>query len=71
MRPRSRSLALLQVQHIVPVRKKCSIGAGAIILPGIEIGENSLIGAGSVVTKNIPANVVAWGNPCRVVRNKQ
>lgn len=44
------------------------IGAGAIILPGITIGKNSVIGAGSVVTKNIPANVVAVGNPCRVLR---
>lgn len=44
------------------------IGAGAIILPGITIGDNSVIGAGSVVTKDIPANVVAVGNPCRVLR---
>ena len=44
------------------------IGAGAIILPGVTIGENSVIGAGSVVTKDIPANVVAVGNPCRVLR---
>lgn len=44
------------------------IGAGAIIMPGIHIGENSVVGAGSVVTKDIPANVVAVGNPCRVMR---
>lgn len=44
------------------------IGAGAILLPGVTIGENSVIGAGSVVTKDIPANVVAVGNPCRVMR---
>lgn len=44
------------------------IGAGAIILPGITIGDNSVIGAGSVVTKDVPANVVAVGNPCRVLR---
>ena len=44
------------------------IGAGAIILPGIAIGDNSVIGAGSVVTKDVPANVVAVGNPCRVLR---
>ena len=48
------------------LRKNCAIGAGAIILPGIEIGENSLIGAGSIVTKDIPSNVLAFGNPCRV-----
>lgn len=44
------------------------VGAGAIILPGVTIGDNSVIGAGSVVTKDIPANVVAYGNPCRVAR---
>ncbi len=44
------------------------IGAGAIILPGITIGDNSVIGGGSVVTKDVPANVVAVGNPCRVLR---
>ena len=43
-------------------------GAGAIILPGVTIGDNSVIGAGSVVTKDIPANVVAVGNPCRILR---
>ncbi|GAA3314757.1 DapH/DapD/GlmU-related protein [Ectobacillus funiculus] len=44
------------------------IGAGAIILPGVRIGENTVIGAGSVVTKDIPSNVVAIGSPCRVMR---
>ena len=44
------------------------IGTGAVILPGVTIGDNSVIGAGSVVTKDIPANVVAVGNPCRVLR---
>ncbi len=44
------------------------IGSGAIILPGVTIGDNSVIGAGSVVTKDIPENVVAVGNPCRVLR---
>jgi len=44
------------------------IGGGAIICPGVTIGEGSVIGAGSVVTHNIPANVVAVGNPCRVLR---
>jgi maltose O-acetyltransferase len=45
------------------------IGGGAIICPGVCIGNNTIIGAGSVVTKSIPANVVAAGNPCRVIRN--
>ena len=44
------------------------IGGGAIILPGVTIGRNSVIGAGSVVTRSIPADCVAVGNPCRVIR---
>ena len=44
------------------------IGGGTIILPGVTIGENSVIGAGSVVTRTIPANCLAVGNPCRVIR---
>ena len=44
------------------------IGGGTIVLPGITIGRNSVIGAGSVVTRSIPANCVAVGNPCRVIR---
>ena len=57
-------------QYNVPVRigKNCWIGAGAIILPGVNIGDNTVIGAGSVVTKDIPANAVAAGNPCKVLR---
>ena len=45
------------------------IGGGAIICPGVTIGDNSTIGAGSVVTKDIPENVIAVGNPCRVIRH--
>lgn len=41
------------------------------VLPGVTIGENSIIGTGSVVTKDIPANVIAAGNPCRVIRGIQ
>ena len=44
------------------------IGAGVIILPGVEIGDNVVIGAGSVVTESIPSDSLALGNPCRVVR---
>ena len=59
-----------QAQFNLPVviEDNVWIGAGAIILPGVRIGENSVIGAGSVVTKDIPANVVAYGSPCRVMR---
>lgn len=58
------------IQYNLPVRvgDRVWIGAGAILLPGVSIGENSVIGAGSVVTHDIPANVVAVGNPCRVLR---
>ena len=44
------------------------LGAGVIVMPGVTIGDNSVIGAGSVVTKDIPSNVVAHGTPCKVVR---
>ena len=44
------------------------VGGGAIILPGVHIGSNAVIGAGSVVTRDIPAAVFAAGNPCRVIR---
>ena len=44
------------------------IGGGTIILPGVTIGRNSVIGAGSVVTRSIPENSVAVGNPCRVIK---
>lgn len=52
----------------VHIGKNCWLGAGVIVLPGITIGDNSVIGAGSVVTKDIPENVVAVGNPCKVLR---
>ena len=45
------------------------LGGGAIVLPGVTIGENTVVGAGSVVTRDLPANVVAVGNPARVVRS--
>lgn len=44
------------------------LGGNVMVLPGVTIGENSVIGAGSVVTKDIPANVVAFGSPCKVYR---
>ena len=52
----------------IHIGKNVWLGAGVIVLPGVKIGDNSVIGAGSVVTKDIPANVVAVGNPCRVLR---
>lgn len=55
---------------VVPtlVRKRASIGSGAVILPGVTIGEGAVIGAGAVVTKNVPPRSVVVGNPARVVR---
>ncbi len=49
--------------------KGCWVGANAIILAGVEVGENSVVGAGSVVTKSVPARSVAIGSPAKVVRN--
>lgn len=65
--PQLRSKAL-QYNMPVSIGRNCWIGTGAIILPGVTIGDNTVIGAGSVVTRDIPANVVAVGNPCRVLR---
>ena len=57
-------------QYNMPIKigRNCWLGAGVIVMPGVTIGDNSVIGAGSVVTKDIPPNVVAVGNPCRVMR---
>ena len=49
------------------VRKGASIGANATILPGIELGEYCMVGAGAVVTKNVPAKSIVVGNPARIV----
>lgn len=48
------------------ISKNVKIGAGSIILPGIKIGCNSLIGAGTIVSKNIPPNKIAYGNPLKI-----
>ena len=57
-------------QYNAPVHigKNCWLGAGVIVLPGVTIGDNVVVGAGSIVTKDLPSNVVAVGNPCRVLR---
>ena len=57
-----------QYNRDVHIKNNVWIGAGAVIMPGVTIGENTIIGAGSVVTKDIPSNVVAVGNPCKVLR---
>ena len=58
----------LQYNLPVHIGRNCWLGAGVLVLPGVTIGDNTVIGAGSVVTKDIPANVVAVGNPCKVLR---
>ena len=52
----------------ITIGNGCWIGANVVVLPGVTIGDGTVIGAGSVVTHNIPANVVAFGNPCKVIR---
>ena len=58
----------LQYNKDVWIGENTWIGAGAVIVPGVKIGKNVVIGGGSVVTRNIPDNVMAAGNPCRVIR---
>jgi acetyltransferase-like isoleucine patch superfamily enzyme len=52
------------------VKRGAAIGGGAVILPGVVIGENSLVGAGSVVKKDIPAGEIWCGNPCAFLRKR-
>lgn len=58
------------LEYAYPIRigNNVWIGGHTTVLPGVTIGDNTVIGAGSVVTKDIPAGVVAVGNPCRVIR---
>lgn len=58
------------LQYNMPVRigRNCWLGTGVIVLPGVTIGDNVVVGAGSVVTRDLPSDVVAVGNPCRVLR---
>jgi acetyltransferase-like isoleucine patch superfamily enzyme len=51
------------------VKKGASIGSGSTILANLTIGENAIVGAGSVVTKNVPANAIVAGNPAKVLRH--
>lgn len=55
----------------VVIGKNVWIGGGAIILPGVTIGDNVVIGAGSVVTSDIPSHKIAYGSPCRVIKENQ
>ncbi len=53
------------------IRKRASIGSGAIIMCGVEIGEGALVGAGALVTRNVPAHSVVAGSPARILRQQQ
>lgn len=55
----------------VVLKKNCRIGTHSTVMPGVTVGENSIIGAHSFVNKDIPPNVVAFGVPARVVREKE
>ena len=59
----------LEYSKPIKVGNDVWIGGGVTVLPGVTIGDNVVKGAGSVVTKDIPSNVVAYGNPCKVVKN--
>lgn len=52
----------------VHLKKNCWIGAGSSILPGVTVGENAVVGAASVVTKDVPDNAIVVGNPAKVIR---
>lgn len=67
LKPRSKQYPQSFLKTIV--KKGASIGANATILPGITIGENAMIGAGSVVLKNVPANTLWVGNPAKQIKN--
>ncbi|HGH4676425.1 TPA: acyltransferase [Enterobacter bugandensis] len=66
MYPRSKQYSSEYPKTII--KKGASVGANATILPGITIGYNSIVGAGSVVTKDIPDNVIVAGNPAKIIR---
>ncbi|WP_300799156.1 DapH/DapD/GlmU-related protein [uncultured Alistipes sp.] len=52
----------------VRLRRNAWIGAGALILPGVTVGEHAIVGAGSVVTRDVPDGMIVAGNPARVIR---
>ena len=58
----------LEYAYPIKVGNNVWFGAGVIVLPGVTIGDNTVIGAGSIVNRDIPSGVVAVGNPCRVLR---
>jgi acetyltransferase-like isoleucine patch superfamily enzyme len=72
--PRATSDGLLQTEadwrvETTRVKKGASIGSGATILSKVTIGENAIVGAGSVVTRDVPANMIVAGNPAKILRS--
>lgn len=59
----------LEAAQPISIGNNVWLGGGVIVLPGVSIGENTVVGAGAVVTRDLPANVVAVGNPARIVRD--
>jgi maltose O-acetyltransferase len=59
----------LEYTHPITVGDNVWFGGNVVVLPGVSIGNNSIIGAGSVVTKDIPDHVITVGNPCKVIKN--
>jgi acetyltransferase-like isoleucine patch superfamily enzyme len=53
----------------VTIGQKCFIGANAILMPGVELGDSVIVGAGSVVTKSFPSNVIISGNPAKIIKS--
>jgi len=64
--PRSRNTGFERL--VTEIAKGASIGAGAVLLPGVKVGENAMVGAGAVVTRDVPANACVVGNPARVIQ---
>ena len=58
------------LEYVKPIKVGNNVwfGGNVVVLPGVTIGDNVVIGAGSIVTKDIPSKVVAYGNPCKVIR---
>lgn len=66
--PPLRATKHYQFNKTIRIGQNVWIGANVVVLPGVTIGDNTVVGAGSVVTKDLPANVIAVGTPCRVMR---
>jgi len=64
----AKDLSTWEPAESIRIGKACWIGANAVILPGVEIGDSSIVGAGAVVTKSFPAKSVVAGNPAKTIK---